>query len=215
MTQFSGEGGSRYFDPKEARKRIYEGDSTHSTYNMITKNKNLLFVDNGKARELEYDYFIAIRLNYLPLRQGERFIIEPYSPHRFSYQFGYYHKVLGILRNNPFTINLMLEADLEYGLHYCRLCTLFKSISKAWFPKGVNSPIDNDNDVQIVEITESLKVNKSKSTSHSSEESGSTDSYWKRSKRDLETLRQTDVDGNEIGNNPSPTEGFAKKILIS
>ncbi|PIN10177.1 hypothetical protein CDL12_17233 [Handroanthus impetiginosus] len=84
MTQFSGEGGARYFDPKEARKRIHKGDSAHWTYNMITKNQNLLFVDDEKAKELEQNYFIAIRSNYLTLRQDKHFVVEPYSPHRFS-----------------------------------------------------------------------------------------------------------------------------------
>jgi len=35
---------------------------------MITENKGLSYVDDGKARELEQKYSIAIRSNYLPLR---------------------------------------------------------------------------------------------------------------------------------------------------
>ncbi|PIN24521.1 hypothetical protein CDL12_02741 [Handroanthus impetiginosus] len=72
MMQFSGECGARYFDPNEAHKRIHKGDSAHWTYNMITKNQNLLFTDDGKAKELEQDYFISIRSNYLPLRQEKK-----------------------------------------------------------------------------------------------------------------------------------------------
>ncbi|PIN07485.1 hypothetical protein CDL12_19942 [Handroanthus impetiginosus] len=95
---------------------------------MITKNQNLLFVDDGKAKELEQDYFIAIRSNYLTLRQGEHFVIEPYSLHRFSRQFGYYQEVPGVLKRD------FRQANLEDGLRYWRLCTLSRSMSKAWFP---------------------------------------------------------------------------------
>ncbi|PIN12022.1 hypothetical protein CDL12_15372 [Handroanthus impetiginosus] len=177
MTQFSGEGGTRYFDSKEAHKRIHKGDSTHWTYNMIIKNQNLLFVDDGKAKELEQDYFI------------------PYSLYLFSRQFGYYQEVSRILRRD------FRQADLEDGLRYWRLCTLFKSMSIAWLPnmlsnvktfssenhkkwwanihgdyfnenfenlmsmklivraenndqdKGVNPSVNNDHDAQIVQIT--------------------------------------------------------------
>ncbi|PIN13728.1 hypothetical protein CDL12_13650 [Handroanthus impetiginosus] len=128
MTQFSGEGGVRYFDPKKARKRIHKGDYAHWTYNMITKKQNLLFVDDGKAKELEQDYFIAIRSNYLTLRQGEHFVIESYSPHRFSHQFRYYKEVPGVLKHD------FRQVNLEDGLRYWRLCTLSKSMSKVWFP---------------------------------------------------------------------------------
>ncbi|PIN11845.1 hypothetical protein CDL12_15549 [Handroanthus impetiginosus] len=222
MTQFSGEGSTRYFDPKEACKRIHKGDP----------NQNLLFVDDGKAKELEQDYFIATRSNYLTLRQGEHFVIEPYSPHRFSCEFGYYQEVSGVLRHD------FRQADLEDGLRYWRLCTLSKSMSKAWFPnmpsnvkkfssenykkwwanihgyyfdenletenndqdEGANPPVNKDHDVQVVEITEFHEANKRKSASHHVEES-STDRHWKRPKRDSKASKQTEADGDETGSN--------------
>ncbi|KAI3459818.1 hypothetical protein Pfo_016481 [Paulownia fortunei] len=76
---FSGEGGAKYYESKEAR------------------NKDFLYVDYGNAEEFEQNYFIAIRSNYLCLRQGEHFTIEPYSSHRFSRQFGFYQVVPGTL----------------------------------------------------------------------------------------------------------------------
>ncbi|KAL0406232.1 UNVERIFIED_CONTAM: hypothetical protein Slati_3937100 [Sesamum latifolium] len=87
MTRFSGEGGAKYYDPQEARKRIHKAEFVFWACNMIVMNRPFKFIDNGDA-ELDHDYFIAIRSSYLTLRQGDKFIIEPYSPHRFGHQFG-------------------------------------------------------------------------------------------------------------------------------
>ncbi|KAL0462710.1 UNVERIFIED_CONTAM: hypothetical protein Slati_0158600 [Sesamum latifolium] len=128
MTRFFGEGGAKYYDPQEACKRIHKAEFVSWACNMIVKNWPFKFVDNNNAEELEYNYFIAIRSSYLTLRQGEKFIIEPYSPHRFERQFGYFEDVHGTLKYDT------RAASLEEGLRYWRLCVLLKSSSKAWLP---------------------------------------------------------------------------------
>ncbi|KAL0313483.1 UNVERIFIED_CONTAM: hypothetical protein Sradi_5747600 [Sesamum radiatum] len=95
---------------------------------MIVKNRLFKFVDNGDTEELDHNYFVAIRSSYLTLRQGDKFIIEPYSPHRFGRQFGYFQDVPGTLKYDT------CAASLEEGLCYWRLCILSKSSSKAWLP---------------------------------------------------------------------------------
>ncbi|KAL0325216.1 UNVERIFIED_CONTAM: hypothetical protein Sradi_5090900 [Sesamum radiatum] len=95
---------------------------------MLVKDGPFKFVDDGHAEELDHNYFVAIRSSYLTLRQGGKFIIEPYSPHRFGRQFGYYQDVPGTLKYDT------RVASLEEGLRYWRLCVLSKSSSKAWFP---------------------------------------------------------------------------------
>ncbi|KAL0411293.1 UNVERIFIED_CONTAM: hypothetical protein Slati_3719000 [Sesamum latifolium] len=87
MTRFFGEGGAKYYDPQEARKRIHKAEFVSWACNMIVKNSPFKFVDNGNAEELEHNYFVAIRSSYLTFRQGDKFIIEPYSSHRFERQF--------------------------------------------------------------------------------------------------------------------------------
>ncbi|KAL0456032.1 UNVERIFIED_CONTAM: hypothetical protein Slati_0942400 [Sesamum latifolium] len=128
MTRFSGEGGAKYYDPQEARKRIHKAEFVSWASNMIVKNRPVKFIDNGDAEELDHNYFIAIRSSYLTLRQGDKFIIEPYSPHRFGRQFEYFQDVPGILKYDT------RAASLEERLHYWRLCVLSKSSSKAWLP---------------------------------------------------------------------------------
>ncbi|KAK6144781.1 hypothetical protein DH2020_021601 [Rehmannia glutinosa] len=50
MTTFSGEGGAKYYDPADARKRIHKGELVSLTCTMITKEKDFTYVDNGNAR---------------------------------------------------------------------------------------------------------------------------------------------------------------------
>ncbi|KAL0449523.1 UNVERIFIED_CONTAM: hypothetical protein Slati_1508700 [Sesamum latifolium] len=88
MTRFSGEGGAKYYDPQEARKWVHKVEFVFWACNMIVKNRPFKFIDNGDAEEPDHDYFIAICSSYFTLRQGDKFIIEPYSPHRFGHQFG-------------------------------------------------------------------------------------------------------------------------------
>ncbi|KAL0439873.1 UNVERIFIED_CONTAM: hypothetical protein Slati_2470300 [Sesamum latifolium] len=101
---------------------------------MIVKNRPFKFVDNGDPEELDHDYFIAIRSSYLTLHQGDKFIIELYSPHRFGRQFGYFQDVPGTLKYDT------RAASLEEGLRYWRLCILSKSSSKAWLPGLPTNP---------------------------------------------------------------------------
>ncbi|KAL0293265.1 UNVERIFIED_CONTAM: hypothetical protein Sradi_6947600 [Sesamum radiatum] len=95
MTLFSDEGGAKYYDPQEVRKWIHKVDFVSWTCNMIVKDKDFSFVDDGRAKDFEEAYFMAIHSNYLPLRQGDYFDVEPYSPHRFARQFGFFQEVLG------------------------------------------------------------------------------------------------------------------------
>ncbi|KAK4390361.1 hypothetical protein Sango_2099400 [Sesamum angolense] len=94
MTGFSGEGGAKYYESREARKRIHKAEFISWVCNILVKDGPLKFVDDGHAEEVDHNYFIAIRLSYLTLHQGGRFIIKPYSPHRFGRQFGLHEKQL-------------------------------------------------------------------------------------------------------------------------
>ncbi|KAL0463314.1 UNVERIFIED_CONTAM: hypothetical protein Slati_0219000 [Sesamum latifolium] len=122
MTLFSDERGAKYYDPQEATKRIHEGDFVSWACNMITKDKDFSFVDDGRAKYFEEAYFMAIRSNYLPLRQGYHFEVEPYSPHRFARQFGFFQEVPGILSQD------VRRASLEDGIRYWRLCISSKTM---------------------------------------------------------------------------------------
>ena len=71
---------------------------------------------------------MSIRSNYPTLRKGNVFIVEPYSPHRFSRQFGFFRDSRNRLDQD------FREASLEYGLRLARICVLIKPRSKSTFP---------------------------------------------------------------------------------
>ncbi|KAL0392752.1 UNVERIFIED_CONTAM: hypothetical protein Sradi_2498000 [Sesamum radiatum] len=60
MMIFSGEGGAKYYDPQEARKWLHKGDFVSWTCNMIAKDKDFSFVDDGHAKEFKEVYFMTI-----------------------------------------------------------------------------------------------------------------------------------------------------------
>ncbi|KAL0458331.1 UNVERIFIED_CONTAM: hypothetical protein Slati_0460300 [Sesamum latifolium] len=145
MTLFSGEGGAKCYDPQEARKQIHKGDFVSWTCNMIVKDKDFSFVDDGHAKDFEEAYFMAIRSNYLPLWQGDYFDVEPYNPHRFGHQFGFFQEVPEILSQD------VRRASLKDGIRYWRLCISSKTMKNVWFPsmqrsflRGVQRMVDRD-----------------------------------------------------------------------
>ncbi|KAL0299443.1 UNVERIFIED_CONTAM: hypothetical protein Sradi_6604100 [Sesamum radiatum] len=70
MTRFSGEGGAKYYEPREARKRIHKAEFVSWACNMLVKAEPFKFVDDGRAEELDHSYFVAIRSSYLTLRRA-------------------------------------------------------------------------------------------------------------------------------------------------
>ncbi|KAL0287735.1 UNVERIFIED_CONTAM: hypothetical protein Scaly_2755100 [Sesamum calycinum] len=123
MMRFSGKRGAKYYETRKACKRIHKAELVSWACNMLVKYGPLKFVDDGNAEELDHNYFLAIRSTYLTLHQGSKFIIKPYSPHRFERQFGYYQDVPGTLKYDT------RAASLEEGLRYWHLCVLSKSSS--------------------------------------------------------------------------------------
>ncbi|KAL0284943.1 UNVERIFIED_CONTAM: hypothetical protein Sradi_7185900, partial [Sesamum radiatum] len=144
MIIFSSEGGAKYYNPQEARKRIHKAEFVSWACNMIVKNRPFKFVDTGDAEELDHNYFVAICSSYLTLRRGDKFIIEPYSPHRFRRQFGYFQDVPGTLKYDT------RVASLEEGLLYASYQSLRQKLGFLL-----------EDDVQSIDASEESK------TSHS------------------------------------------------
>ncbi|KAK4404345.1 hypothetical protein Sango_0803100 [Sesamum angolense] len=149
------------------------------------------FVDDGRAEELDHSYFIAIRSSYLTLRQGDRFIIEPYSPHRFGRQFGYYQDVPGTLRYDT-------RVASSEGLRYWRLYVLSKSSSKAWFPF--------------------LPANAKKlcSEAYKAGDSSNNDRHWKRQRKEATPLKamETNASRSSLANFVTELEDEVQSIDV-
>ncbi|KAK4397712.1 hypothetical protein Sango_1246700 [Sesamum angolense] len=65
MTRFYGEGGAKYYEPREACKRIHKAEFISWACNMLVKYGPFKFVDDGHAEELDHNYFVAICSSYL------------------------------------------------------------------------------------------------------------------------------------------------------
>ncbi|OIS98482.1 hypothetical protein A4A49_14670 [Nicotiana attenuata] len=95
---------------------------------MLTNSRPYYCVDNDAPQELESNYFMSLHFNYLLLRYGNSFIIESHSPHRFGRQFRFYRNVPDFLEND------IRSASQDEGLRFWRICTLYRSVSRAAFP---------------------------------------------------------------------------------
>ncbi|KAL0438961.1 UNVERIFIED_CONTAM: hypothetical protein Slati_2379100 [Sesamum latifolium] len=219
MTLLSSEGGAKYYDPQEARKQIHKGDFVSWTCNMIVKDKDFSFVDDGRAKDFEEAYFMAIHSNYLPLRQGDHFDVEPYSPHRFSRQFGFFQEVPGILSQD------VRRASLKDGICYwggwwteTHGGFLEENATRLLSPTPIKAlPKDKERGKRVVpnlprkcvafvppkcdsQVVEVIETSRKKIVSRPLEENESSnlDRYWKRPKRDSNISKPMNVDEDEV-----------------
>lgn len=94
MVRISGEGMAFPFNDIGARKRVWNGEHLiwHAT---SIKEEGGLTIDDDLLSSTKFSYLCSMRSGYLTLRQGESYIIEPYSPCRFGRQFGFHQDVPG------------------------------------------------------------------------------------------------------------------------
>nr|GMD01357.1 ABC transporter G family member 11 [Ipomoea batatas] len=130
MITYSGEGGARPYGQAEARRKIFKADGVKWACTGRRLTKDLSFIDDGKDDHIEDDeYFMCLRSNFLILRWADSCIAEPYTPHRFSRQFGYYQDGSpGILGRDE------REVTLAEGFQRWRHFTLRGSGSRVTFP---------------------------------------------------------------------------------
>jgi len=88
MVQYSGPLAARG-NIGDARKPIHEGKVLELGCLMLAKNRIEAILDDGKLDDTRFDYLVALRDSFLPIRRSVSFYMEPYSPHRFSRQFGF------------------------------------------------------------------------------------------------------------------------------
>ncbi|CAH9114560.1 unnamed protein product [Cuscuta epithymum] len=90
MISYSGEGGARSLEKRAARKRIFQGDVSAWVCSTHRRMKEYTFFDGDNPPEVELALFRSLRSNHLILRHQNHCITEPYTPHRFNRQFGYF-----------------------------------------------------------------------------------------------------------------------------
>ncbi|KAK4716572.1 hypothetical protein R3W88_014910 [Solanum pinnatisectum] len=78
----------------------------------MLQGKELHIDDSGKLSTSWSDFLIGLRSSFVTLRLDDELIVEPYSPHRFSRQFGYRQDVPGALIEHHYDGSLLALVQL-------------------------------------------------------------------------------------------------------
>ncbi|KAL2904938.1 putative elongator complex protein 2, partial [Bienertia sinuspersici] len=89
--------GAKCFNCHEARELIHEGSRAEVGCTILSKNRIELLFDEGTLNLAHFDYLVSLQTGFLPLRFRDSFHIEPYTPYRFSRQFGFRQDVPSML----------------------------------------------------------------------------------------------------------------------
>ncbi|KMS95416.1 hypothetical protein BVRB_008470 [Beta vulgaris subsp. vulgaris] len=130
MVIYSGAQGSKFFNGDDAHSLIHAGASINVGCTMLNKNKHDILHDDGQLDPVKFSYMVSLRSGYLVLRSCDKFHVEPYSPHRFARQFGYYQDYTGLLRRD------VQERQVSYyeALRYWTLLLFIESQSCVFTP---------------------------------------------------------------------------------
>lgn len=99
----------------------------------MSKDKQLIVVDDGNLSTYWSDYFINLRSSFLIFRCDNEHVIETYSPCRFSRQFGFCQDIPGNLKKELHTGTLKEVIQLWFSC--TRLGTGSKVVIPARFSK--------------------------------------------------------------------------------
>lgn len=100
MVQYHGEKMTMYFSQSQAAKLFERLDLNFHTFLPINDVERFL-VDDMSLCSLDITLFIRLHSCYLTRRQSESYLIIPYSPYRFSRQFGFYQDIPSSLKTKP------------------------------------------------------------------------------------------------------------------
>ncbi|CAN6581611.1 unnamed protein product [Malus baccata var. baccata] len=121
MTKYSGvfSAKSLYDQQAQALFRSCEGLKMDRVARFGTVRRDI--IDDSHIHFSDLSYLISLRSGYVSLRQEDRCIIQPYSPHRFSRQFGFVQNVPGTLREKARSKSL--QAVYMHWESCTRACT--------------------------------------------------------------------------------------------
>jgi len=101
-------------DIKDARELVHEGRFSDLGCVMLGRNQLETLIDDRNLDVDKLGYLISHRDSFLPIRYGVTFYVEPHSPHQFSRQFRFCHKIPKVLLEDPRTREVSYENALLY-----------------------------------------------------------------------------------------------------
>ncbi|KAL2937522.1 Huntingtin-interacting protein 1-related protein [Bienertia sinuspersici] len=97
MIAFHGAGNVKKLTSAEAKVFICSGQDINWIGNCMRNPKDRLLIDDSTLRQ-DVEFLLSIRSCFLTLRYDNDHVVEPYSPHRFSRQFGFCQNIPGALK---------------------------------------------------------------------------------------------------------------------
>ncbi|KAL2931549.1 Hexon-interlacing protein [Bienertia sinuspersici] len=106
MIAFHGTSNVKKLTSAEAKAFVRSGKDINWIGNSTHDTSDRKLIDDGLSR-LDIDFLLSIRSCYLTLRYDDEYVVEPYSPHRFSRQFGFCQNIPGELK--PYSQKISLQ----------------------------------------------------------------------------------------------------------
>jgi hypothetical protein len=128
MIKLAGERMAKYFNALEAHNIFQDVNQSDLPNSCMSKDKQLIVVDDGNLSTYWSDYFINLRSSFLIFRCDNEHVIETYSPCRFSRQFGFCQDIPGNLKKELHTGTLKEVIQLWFS------CTRLGPGSKVVIP---------------------------------------------------------------------------------
>lgn len=129
MVKFSGEGTMHFYNEGSSREQLRNSGHINWAANPFGKRYDETVLDDGRLVPHKFAFLMSIRSSFLTLRCQDDHIIEPYSPHRFSRQFGFHQDLPGDL------VKRDKDIRLETLCNFHRTCIRYNTRAKALFPK--------------------------------------------------------------------------------
>ncbi|KAK4373198.1 hypothetical protein RND71_008582 [Anisodus tanguticus] len=124
MWHISGEKMAKHFEPVDARKLFQQVNVKNLHHLAMLQGKERHIEDTGKMSNPWSDFLIGLRSSFVTLRHDDDLIVEPYSLHGFSRQFGFCQDVVpGVLVEQHYDSSLLALVQLSDS------CVLLRSSS--------------------------------------------------------------------------------------
>ncbi|KAL2925185.1 Pentafunctional AROM polypeptide [Bienertia sinuspersici] len=101
MIAFHGTDAIKTLSYKEAKSSIYSGQDINWVIIAPNDTTSVKYVGDSMQSQQVIDFLLSVRSCFLTLRYDNNCIAEPYSPHGFSRQFGFYQDIPGKLKPPP------------------------------------------------------------------------------------------------------------------
>ena len=95
MTYYVDKFSTKSFEDLQARALLMSCKGVKLNHLVLRHKKCVYWANNESITTTQGSYLTSIRSNYLSLRQGNHWVIQPYYPYQFCRQFGHPQDVLG------------------------------------------------------------------------------------------------------------------------